>query len=154
MRVVIMQGFPGSGKSYWARNHVSLDGLHSGETTIVSADHFFENPETGEYRFDPTKLGQAHAECMRNFLVALDTEGVEVIVVDNTNITVDQMSPYYLVARSFNAKVDVVRVICDPEVAAARNSHGVPRETVLRMARSMQDPPKFWEASFHKIAAY
>jgi hypothetical protein len=39
-------------------------------------------------------------------------------------------------------------VECDPAIAAARNTHGVPRETVLRMARMMQDPPKFWDATF------
>jgi len=144
MRVIIMQGTPGSGKSTEASGF-------GPDATIVSADHYFEDPITGEYRFNPAKLGEAHASCMRSFLRACeDASAASVIVVDNTNITIDQMSPYYLVARAYKASVEVRRVACDPEVAAARNSHGVPRETVLRMARMMQDPPKFWDCTFVK----
>lgn len=151
MRVIIMQAVPGGGKSTWAQDWPDALGA---SVTIVSADHYFEDPITGEYRFNPAKLGAAHASCMRAFLRACeDASESSIVVVDNTNITVDQMSPYYLVARAYKATVEVVRIVCDPEVAAARNSHGVPRETVLRMARMMQDPPKFWECKFTKVQA-
>lgn len=147
MRVIIMQGVPGSGKITWAQ---SVEGAN---VTIVSADHFFENPITGEYRFNPAKLGDAHASCMRDFLSTLmDPHGLDdIVIVDNTNIMIDQMSPYYLVARAYGVPVEIVRVKCDPAIAADRNSHGVPRETVLRMARMMQDPPKFWDATFRVV---
>lgn len=149
MRVIIMQGVPGSGKSTFTR---SVEETAKGSVTVCSADHYFTDPVSGEYRFNPAGLGEAHASCMRAFLRACeDASSSSTVIVDNTNITIDQMSPYYLVARAFKASVEIVRVECDPAIAADRNSHGVPKETVLRMARMMQDPPKFWDATFRVV---
>src|SRR5690606_26970935 len=149
---IIMQGVPGSGKSTWAQTAVKPGPNTLAKVSIVSADHYFTDPVSGEYRFNPAKLGEAHASCMRAFLWACeDASASSTVIVDNTNITIDQMSPYYLVARAYKATVEIVRVQCDPALAAARNSHGVPRETVLRMARMMQDPPKFWDATFRVV---
>lgn len=151
MRVIIMQGVPGSGKSTFVS---SVTESAKGSVTVVSADHYFTDPVTGEYRFDPAKLGKAHAACMHNFLCACSRtfgSSTHTVIVDNTNITVDQMSPYYLVGRAYEADIEIVRVATDPEVAASRNIHGVPRSSVLRMAKSMQDPPKFWDVTFRVV---
>lgn len=37
---------------------------------LFSADNYFMNPITGAYEFDPKKLGEAHGQCMRGFLLA------------------------------------------------------------------------------------
>lgn len=145
MKVYIMQGVPGSGKSTHARKLVSDSG-----GIICSADDFFLD-ESGKYNFNPALLGKAHASCMKRFLDSCNRGGSTVIVVDNTNITIDQMSPYYVVARAYEADVEIVRVRCNPILAAERNTHGVPRGTVMSMAARMQDPPKFWEATFTQV---
>lgn len=152
MRVIIMQGVPGSGKSTFTSSLKAGPNTQA-TVTVCSADHYFTDPVSGEYHFNPDGLGEAHASCMRAFIAALrDARTIDdVVIVDNTNITIDQMSPYYLVARAYGVPVEIVRVQCDPAIAADRNSHGVPRETVLRMARIMQDPPKFWDATFRVV---
>lgn len=49
---------------------------------IVSADDYFLR--LGEYKFDPTKLPDAHAECYRRANEAVKNR-VEIVVIDNTN---------------------------------------------------------------------
>ena len=37
---------------------------------VFSADHYFTDRQTGEYRFDPSKLGVAHSRCLRGYINA------------------------------------------------------------------------------------
>jgi predicted kinase len=131
--IYLLQGIPGSGKSTWARERNAV---------ICSADDYFEKPDG--YRFDPKKLGDAHAQCMRRFLDAL-MQGETSIIVDNTNTTQLELAPYYLVARAYNREVTLVRFNIDPKVAHARCVHGVPLDAIQRMRVSQQDPPRFWK---------
>ncbi len=153
MKIIIMQGLPGSGKSTWIKeNHPNA--------VVCSADHYFTDPKTGEYKFNPAEIGEAHEACFRSFLDCLNTrDGFAVatyndIVVDNTNLSLWEMYPYISVALVHGYPVEVVRICADPEVCASRNVHGVPRETILRMAGRMEKPLKFWECSFREVQYY
>ena len=149
-KVVIMQGLPGSGKSTLAElESRRLLAMDLGLTAIVSADHHFI--VDGEYRFDPSQLGLAHAKCMRTFLSHLISGDVSHIIVDNTNITRDQIAPYYLAARAYGVEVEILRVKLDMSEAYLRNTHNVPWETMQRMAMNMEDPPPYWEATFTTV---
>jgi len=133
MPVTILRGVSGSGKSTYAK---SVPGV------VCSADDFFM--VRGVYRFDPLRLGEAHAACLRKF-VSLVTRRTSV-VVDNTNIRVLEMAPYVAVALAYGARVKIVTVICDPLVAASRNQHGVSGDAVLRQySRLMEEeiPPQW-----------
>lgn len=150
--VIIMQGVPGSGKSTVAMNMAAGYPV----AVTVSADHYFdEKAERAglEYQdvFNPAELGAAHEQCMRRFLRAVQSNDADVVIVDNTNTSVDQMSPYYLTARALGATVVVVRVDCAPEVAHGRNTHGVPEAAVWRMHSQMTKPPKFWKCHFRTV---
>jgi predicted kinase len=60
--------------------------------------------------------------------------GEDLIVVDNTNTQIWEMEPYVKLAKKYGYKVVVVEVPHPPaEVAAERNSHGVPVEIIQRM---------------------
>jgi predicted kinase len=131
-KVTIIRGPSGAGKGTWIRNNLQ-------SSIIVSADMFFMEamPEGGfEYKFDITKLSEAHAWCMAEFLKALN-EGVESIVVDNTNIKHWQFEHYVLGAKLAGYDVEVVSLmgftIQDIKLCASRNLHRTPIEVVAKM---------------------
>jgi predicted kinase len=140
-QVYVLQGVSGSGKSTLARRLVDLLGA-----VVVSADDYFLDPKDGSYNFDPSKLGQAHAHCFRCFLDALEA-GKEVVVVDNTNTSTIEISPYMLGASACGYEAKVIRVVCPVDVAISRNIHGVPEEAIQGMASRIASNglPPWWE---------
>jgi predicted kinase len=147
MKVTIMVGVPGSGKS---RHTGGLAGA-----VVVSADHYFEELGGGTYAFDPSKLGEAHGQCLRRYTEALQ-RGEPRVVVDNTNTTLLEMAPYVALALAYGCEVEIVRVTCDPAVAAARNSHGVPEGAVRAMHARIEATfeaglPPFWPVTVRVV---
>lgn len=144
MKVQVLRGVPGCGKSRYAKS------LHNAR--VVSADQFFEGPD-GSYNFDPAKIGAAHSDCLRRYLALLNIINPhampELLVVDNTNASIAEMAPYVALAAAHGFEVEIVEFVCDPAVAAARNVHGVPAEIVQKIhdiARA-NDPliPPWWK---------
>lgn len=134
--VTIMRGISGSGKSTYIKKNFDSSAV------ICSADHFFID-SSGDYKFDPSKLGAAHSKCKQKFKDALES-GVTAIVVDNTNTMLKEMKLYVELALFFNYKVNIVRLEAPVDVCAKRNAHGVPSEVVQRMSDRMQDIPVWW----------
>lgn len=137
-KVVILSGIPGSGKSTLAQSlRVTPD------VVVCSADDLFV--ENGVYRFDLAKLGHAHRACWRKFQRALQ-DGLELVVVDNTNLSAAEIAPYVLPAEAWGYQVEIVRVHCDPAVAFARQTHGVPAEGFARMVEAFnkRDVMPWW----------
>lgn len=133
-KVTIMRGIPGSGKSTWICNNTL------GKT--VSADSWFLR-EDGSYGFDKEQLPHAHNWCLRQFLAYL-YDGVTHIIVDNTNIRVYEIAPFYRLAETFGYNVEIIWLVCDPVKAFQRNIHGVPIELVKSMAISFEPLPPWW----------
>jgi predicted kinase len=142
MNVILLRGLPGSGKSTFCKKTWP-------DALICSADDFFGNP----YKFDPALIGAAHAYCFRRFLHCLEDtqkrglDGHDVtIVVDNTAISAIEIAPYALAAAAFDAKFKVITLHCNPDIAAARNIHGVPVAGVVKMATAMvmEKLPPWW----------
>ena len=77
----VMRGLSGSGKSTVVRAIVrAFPGA-----TVCSADSFFEDTATGEYRWRADGLRAAHEECQKGAEDALENSG-GVVIVDNTNV--------------------------------------------------------------------
>lgn len=115
LQLILVRGLPGSGKSTFARSF----GYEHCET-----DEFFM--VDGEYRFDPTKLSEAHAWCLARAGMRLRA-GVSV-VVSNTFTEWWEMAPYFLTAKECGARVFIV------EMSGNYGSvHGVPEHTIQRM---------------------
>lgn len=122
-QITIMQGLPGSGKSFSA---AKIAAETSAE--IVSADNFpglyGDRDVDGRIPFNVALLGPAHGACFRAAVEAL--QNGRSVVVDNTNTTASEVGPYVLLAQAFGAAPKIVHVLCDPSTAHARNTHGVP----------------------------
>lgn len=112
----IMSGISGAGKTTLASKLASV---------VVEADHYMVN-QAGEYDFKVERLKEAHAKCFRAFVEAL---GLGVCVaVANTNLSAEEIAPYFLAAQAWGYEPKIVVVRAPVEVANARNLHGVPME--------------------------
>ena len=136
MNVVIMRGIPGSGKSTWVKQNYP-------SALVVSADQYFM--VGNNYVFRKELLPKVHDECLKNYLKALKNR-TELIVVDNTNLKVFEIAPYYRLAEVFNYKVKIIYLAVDPD--NGENVHGVPKEIVQQMAKGIEPVPYWWNHQF------
>ncbi len=142
-QVIIMRGLPGSGKSTFARKFVETinDGANCRfySSSIRSTDQQFM--VDGVYTFNPKLLGINHG---RNFDLFCDDieNGIDIIIVDNTNIKRRDFAAYvtfaeangYSVREEIVGKFDVDFV----NICAKRNTHGVPLFAIERMAQNFE----------------
>lgn len=142
-----MSGPSGSGKSTAVRERWPV-------ARVFSADSFFM--ASGDYRFDATKLSEAHAACLRGFIEYIrkpHTEGV--VVVDNTNCTAHEIAPYYAAAEAYGWPPFVARMLVgngDVDAMARRNVHGVSVGVVDLQTEAFvrlhdRDFPRWWKRS-------
>jgi len=139
-KVIILSGISGSGKStFAARDYPGFK--------LFSADHFFL--KEGQYKFDPSKLGHAHADCFFKFIEFIRSDNTALALVDNTNTTVEEISPYMLGSQAYGYEAEIVTISCDVETAAARNTHGVPPSAVWNQYNRLRNRklPPWWKHS-------
>lgn len=110
-----MRGLPGSGKSTWAKKQDA--------DVIVSADDWFMR--SGEYKFNPAELPAAHDACLSRFLDAIQ-HGTRYVIVDNTNLKVWEIAPYYRLAQLFGYAVSIACMDTLLSTCLKRNTHKVP----------------------------
>lgn len=133
MLLTILSGLSGSGKSTYT-SHCC------GGAKVQSADTFFM--VNGEYRFDVSKLSQAHGACFKGTIEALQN-GESHVVVDNTNTSNEEIAPYVLAGQAFGYEVEIVTLIAPKGMSeedyiaecAKRNAHGVPAAGIAAQAQ-------------------
>jgi predicted kinase len=114
----IVRGIPGSGKSTFAK---TLGGQH------YEADMFFMND--GEYRFDVTKIKDAHQWC-QSFVESDMVLEYPKIVVSNTFTQEWEMEPYFNMAKKHGYLVFTTIV---ENRHGGVNLHGVPEDKIEQM---------------------
>lgn len=123
--LTIIRGLPGSGKTTLAKTlQDTLGGFH------IEADIYFMRD--GEYRFDPTKMREAHDWCQRGVKMFLEN-GYDCIV-SNTFTQHWEMAPYLAMAKEHGYTVNVI--VCKGEW---QNVHGVPEAAIERMRNRWED---------------
>ena len=127
LKLVLIRGVPGSGKTTLACQAYKT-------CYLVEADQFFLNPETGEYKFDPEKISEAHAWCQNRAKWYLK-HGLNTVVA-NTFTRLWEMGYYVDLAKELGAELTVVR--CEGRYP---NSHGCPEEHVQKMRDRFEDYP-------------
>ncbi len=138
MKVLILRGLPGAGKTTWIAANVPEP------RAVFSADAYHMTPDG--YRFDPANARKANDWCLSQFLLHL-TRAVPTLVVDNTNLSAWEISVYYRLAEVYGWDVEIVYLKCSPEVSLARNVHGVPKETIVQMFARLTNEtlPPWWK---------
>jgi predicted kinase len=111
MRVTILRGISGSGKSTWAKTQAP-------QAYVVSTDTYFIQPD-GSIQFDGSKLKEFHGRAFRDFMEAVFRKEPW-IVVDNTNILMAEFAPYVAVAEAYDYQVEILTLACSVETAQAR----------------------------------
>lgn len=114
----LIRGVSGSGKTSFAETL----GCH-----VYSADDYFM--VDGEYKFDPTQLGKAHAHC-QDCVESAMAFGDEKIAVANTFTREWEMAHYFDLAATFGYTVFSLIV---ENRHGGTNSHGVPEDKVQEM---------------------
>ncbi len=119
----LLRGLPGSGKSTLANQ---LGGYP------IEADRYFM--EYGEYKFDVSKLNEAHAWCKNQVkeCMEINDRGFEFprIVVSNTFTQEWEMKPYYDLAKEHGYTVYSLIV---ENRHGGRNVHNVPEDKIEQM---------------------
>lgn len=115
MKLILVRGLPGSGKSTIAKQ---LGGIH------LEADMFFMRD--GEYEFDANRLREAHEWCQKQTRYWLSVS--DLVAVSNTFTTVKELRPYFDIAQEFGIVPNVIVAQGD-----FGNIHNVPEETLERM---------------------
>jgi adenylate kinase family enzyme len=126
-KLYIVRGLPGSGKSTFAEALVGSDFL------VCEADKYFM--VDGEYKFDATKLKQAHEYCrnlvetyMKDSLV--NDQFYREIAVSNTFTQAWEMQAYFDLAEKYGYMVFTVIV---ENRHGGVNQHGVPDDKLEQM---------------------
>jgi predicted kinase len=139
MNVYILRGISGSGKTTFAKKI-------NGKSYIVSADDYFMT-SNGVYKFDAMKLQSAHDNCFRNFVHVISDcqqSNFDNVIVDNTNLSIAEIAPYYACAQAFGHEVKIITLKCEPSVAFKRNLHHVPLNTIFKQLDKMMNEMKFF----------
>ncbi len=119
----LIRGVPGSGKSSFAQQ-LELFGVVDWS---FEADNYFYKG-TGDYLFDPSKLGDAHLWCQeqtRERLMWGDD-----VSVSNTSTTEKEVEVYRKIAEECNA--NFVSIVVENRHGGV-NIHNVPEEKVQQM---------------------
>lgn len=115
----LLRGLPGAGKSSLAK---SLGGIH------LEADQYFM--EDGEYKFDATKIKEAHQMCQAKCMTAMGV--LDKIVISNTFTQAWEMQPYFDMAQKYGYRVYSLVV---ENRHGGESIHNVPKEKIEEMAR-------------------
>ena len=140
-----MRAIPGSGKSIFAKRLMSKAQAENKTAIICSADDFFIELGKGQYKFDPSKIADAHKHCFRKFIQAIQNK-IDLIIVDNTNLSAWELSPYKAYAEDQDYDFAINEIKADPDLAFKRQEHGVPLAAHQRMTQSLEQEfiPPWW----------
>jgi predicted kinase len=140
MRIVILVGLPGSGKSTYLER-LGVSGLSSDAIRRLLADD--ETDQTVNHRVFQT---------VRYLLRQRMAAGRPVTYIDATNLTPEERRPYIQIGRRFGCEIEALFFDVPLDVCMLRNAQRrrvVPEEAMLMLAGKLQAPSL--EEGFQRI---
>lgn len=157
MRVLILRGLPGSGKSHWVFEHFPehsrpmIGDGRFGEDIVLSTDDYFivcedcgsrawksitcENHIRNLYRYEQENLAEAHQLCMREFGLIVTggpDAGIQNVIIDNTHTQIWEFAPYAGFAEAHGHEVVIVNFASPPEICVLQQKHDVPIDKLMK----------------------
>ena len=129
--ILILRSASGAGKTTLAKYIQSLN--FNKNIKIVSADDFYTDSQ-GNYNFNPSLLGAAHAQCKAKFVEALE-EGLDVIVA-NTNTARKDYRFYFETGKQKGYRVFSLIV---ENINNSKDTHGVPPDVLARQKETLKN---------------
>ena len=124
--LILIRGVSNAGKSTLAKI-IAVD-----TDFVFSADDYFM--KDGKYKFDGSKLKEAHAECQTRTELVM-SQGYGVVFVANTFTQVWEMKAYFDLAKKYGYRVHSVIV---ENRHSGKNEHNVPDETIEAMKKRFE----------------
>ena len=128
--LILIRGIPGSGKSTIAAQMAKAFGF-----VHLEADQWFVNSSTGEYKYEPACIGDAHNWCKA--AMACQLQRGKGVIVANTFVRVLHLMDYIQVA--YNATSPRLPVLVLTARGSYQNVHGVPQSKVEQMRNNWEE---------------
>ena len=125
MKLILVRGIPGSGKSTFAKKNFP-------DLPVIEADDYFYTD--GEYKFNPSEIKKAHEDC--KYRTEQELKKGNSVVVANSFTQLWEMDAYLDLAYKYDTELHVYRL-----EGNFQNIHGVPEEAVKRMKDRFEDYP-------------
>lgn len=136
-KLIILRGLPGSGKSRIAKRLV-------GNGVIHSTDNYLS--KKGKYEFDHDNIARYHRFNLIDSIRSMK-KGISPIIIDNTNIMAFHCMNYVEQGKIYGYEIEVIEAdtpwVFDVEELVKRNSHGVPRDTIIDMLQKYESSDVF-----------
>ena len=123
----LIRGISGSGKSTLAKNMVV-----DTDISWYEADMFFLTGKDQQYKFNPSKLKDAHEWCFEE--TQTDLLAGKDVIVSNTFTRLWEMQRYLDLVKELNIPVRVFRT-----TGKFKNVHNVPEDVVQKMEERFED---------------
>ena len=134
MKLIIVRGIPGSGKSTYSeklRAKMIRFGYKPNEIVHYEADMYLIEDD-GEYRWTEEKSGKAHKWCYLRVKDALDAG--KSVIVSNTFLKRKAMKEYFRLAKDYDADLEIYHCM-----GRWDNIHAVPIEKLNEMKDAEQN---------------
>lgn len=125
--LILLRGLPGSGKSTLGEIILQSLGIDN-SNKVLSADDFFID-ENGEYKFDSSRIKEAHSQCILNCAERMKNQFSR-IVVANTFTQEWEMERYFEIAERYRYRIHTVIV---ENRHGNKNIHEVPEDKLKIM---------------------
>ena len=146
---IINRAVSGSGKTTISKciaETVKTAGL---SVAIHSTDDYFLT-ESGTYDFIPEKLGEYHQRNLDAFCADI-SEGIDLVINDNTNLALWQCEPYIETAKKAGYQIIIIEYEprgldehIESQIITKNNpeAHNVPKETIIKMISNYHESKK------------
>ena len=129
--VLFLRGISGSGKS--TVSTLLTKAFGADKTVICSADDYLM--EDGVYKFELSKLSDAHKQCIKSLEASLKSPNVRYIIMDNTHTRLWHLQAAEEIARKHGSKIHYIDIVVPDKthlgLCLNRQRHNVSKATIL-----------------------